>query len=136
MPSNKKIGRPQKTIDKKCRVIKARLTEAEFNALLRIQKESGMNRSELIITKLFHHTGVSHFERKEALNVLDSIGTELRYAGNNINQLAKLSHQLNRMGQLDTSMQSEFQKLLGLYISVQQQLELQLRKLLRELKRR
>ena len=85
----KKAGRPPMLTGKRTRIIKAKLTDDEFKALLDIQKTSGMNRMELIRKRVLGAGSTVTVNVKELLGALDAVGAELGRAGNNINQLGK-----------------------------------------------
>ena len=71
---------------------------------------------------------------KELMKVLDATGAELGRAGNNINQLARHANVLVKQGMLNQDIVCEFNILLGNYITVQQELEKNLRHLIRLMK--
>jgi len=119
---------------KRTRIIKAKLTDEEFEALLEIQKTAGMNRMELIRKRVLHGGSTVTINIKELLGTLDAIGTEMGRAGNNINQLARHANVLNKQGNLNPDITNEFNKLFTAYIRIQQELEKTLRQILRAMK--
>ena len=71
---------------------------------------------------------------KELMKQLDSIGAELGRSGNNINQLARHANILHKQSLLNQSVITEFNSLLGQYITVQQELEKRIRQIIRLMK--
>ena len=132
----RKPGRPPLLTGKRTRIIKAKLTDDEFEALLHIQKASGLNRTEVIRRRvLYGSSDVTLVNPAELLWALDAIGAELGRAGNNINQLARHANLLNRQGRLTPEVVAEFNRLFNGYIHIQRELDKQIRQLLREMKR-
>lgn len=131
---HKKAGRPPMLTGKRTRIIKAKLTDEEFEKLLAIQKAAGMNRMELIRKRVLGAGSTVTVNTKELLIALDAIGTELGRAGNNINQLARHANILNRQSKLAPEVVNEFNRLFTDYIRVQQELEKTLRQILRAMK--
>lgn len=132
--TTKKVGRPPMLTGKRTRIIKAKLTDEEFEALLEIQKTAGLNRMELIRKRVLHGGSTLTINIKELLGTLDAIGTEMGRAGNNINQLARHANVLNKQGKLNSEIITEFNKLFTAYIRIQQELEKTLRQILRAMK--
>lgn len=130
----KKIGRPPMLTGKRTRIIKAKLTDEEFEALLEIQKETGLNRMELIRKRVLHGGSTVTINIKELIGTLDAIGAEMGRAGNNINQLARHANILNKQGNLTLEVITEFNTLFTAYIRIQQELEKTLRQILRAMK--
>lgn len=130
----KKAGRPPMLTGKRTRIIKAKLTDDEFKALLDIQKTSGMNRMELIRKRVLGAGSTVTVNVKELLGALDAVGAELGRAGNNINQLARHANVLNRQGKLSSDVTTDFNTLFTDYIRIQRELEKTLRQLLRAMK--
>ncbi|RZK27714.1 MAG: plasmid mobilization relaxosome protein MobC, partial [Hymenobacter sp.] len=92
-------------------------------------------------------TTVSHFIRAKALGTksqvvngvnlissLDNIGADLGRAGNNINQLARHANTLNKMGKVDESVMNRFNVLFSDYITAKREIQVALRKIIREIK--
>lgn len=132
----KKVGRPPMLTGKRTRIIKAKLTDEEFTALLQIQKDSGLNRMELIRRKVLSKGASMTVNVSELIDALDTIGGELGRAGNNINQLARHANVLNRQGRLSPQVVTDFNHRFSDYIRSQQELEKILRHLLRAMKSR
>lgn len=125
-----KGGRPPMLTGKRINIIKAKLTDEEIDVLLRLQKESGLNRTELIRERVLNNTS-GNINTNEIIALFDPIGTELGRAGNNINQLARHANMLNKQHKLDPLIVSSFNILLSEYIKVQSELEKSLRQLIR-----
>lgn len=122
------------TSGKRTRVIKARLTEEEFEVLLTIEKQVGTTRMELIRQRVLYHSVGVMVNAQELLKLLDSIGTELGRSGNNINQLARHANVLNKQGLLNAEVARKFNELFSLYILIQQELEKAIRQIIRLMK--
>ncbi|WP_207424975.1 plasmid mobilization relaxosome protein MobC [Pedobacter sp. SYSU D00535] len=118
------------------RVIKVRLNEQEFQALLALEKELGINRTDLIRKRLFHNTNAVFINAKELLRLLHLLGGEIGRVGNNINQLAKHANVMSKMGVLSDEIIKDFEELFGNYIKLQGELDRLLRQLLRVLNTR
>jgi hypothetical protein len=130
----KKQGRPPMLTGKRTHIIKAKLTDDEFKALLEIQKTSGLNRMELIRRRVLGKMASTTINISELLNALNAIGSELGRAGNNINQLAKHANTLNKQERLNEHIVVDFNNLFSTYIHSQQELEKILRHILRAMK--
>ncbi len=133
---HKKVGRPPILSGKRTYIIKAKLTEDEFKAVLEIQKRSGLNRMELIRRRVLGKGTHVTINTAELLNALDSIGSEMGRAGNNINQLARHANTINKQGRLNEQIVKDFNLLFSDYIHFQQELEKLLRHILRAMKPR
>lgn len=134
--AQKKVGRPPMVSGKRTCIIKAKLTEDEFKELLEIQKRSGLNRMELIRRRVLGKGITVTINTAELLNALDSIGSEMGRAGNNINQLARHANTINKQGRLNEQIVKDFNLLFSDYIHFQQELEKLLRHILRAMKPR
>ena len=119
---------------KRIHIIKAKLTDEELKALIEIQKNSGLNRMELIRRRVLGKGAPVIINVNELLHSLDAIGTELGRAGNNINQLARHANSLNKLGRLNEDIVINFNNLFSTYIHRQQELEKQLRNILRAMR--
>jgi len=134
--AQKKPGRPPMLTGKRIHLIKAKLTEEELKSLIEIQKASGLNRMELIRRRVLGKDAPVTININELLHTLDAIGTELGRAGNNINQLARHANILNKKSLLNEQIVIDFNKLFSAYIQRQQELEKQLRHILRAMRLR
>ncbi|OOG19631.1 hypothetical protein BWD42_06890 [Sphingobacterium sp. CZ-UAM] len=132
--AQKKPGRPPMLTGKRIHLIKAKLTDEEFKALVELQKVSGLNRMELIRRHVLGKGAPQIINVNELLHALDAIGSELGRAGNNINQLARHANTLNKQGKLREQVVSDFNNLFTDYIHTQQELEKQLRHILRAMR--
>lgn len=130
----KRVGRPEMTSGKRTKIIKARLTEDEFNQILIIEKSLGITRTELIRTRVLYNSSKVLVNAGELLKQLDAIGAEMGRGGNNINQLARHANILKNDGLLTESVVREFNELFGSYITIQQELEKAIRHIIRLMK--
>ncbi|SDL86866.1 hypothetical protein SAMN05421813_10369 [Daejeonella rubra] len=130
----KKVGRPEMTSGKRTKIIKARLTEDEFNQILIIEKSLGITRMELIRTRVLYNSSKVLVNAGGLLKQLDAIGAEMGRGGNNINQLARHANILKNDGLLTESVVREFNELFGSYITIQQELEKAIRHIIRLMK--
>ena len=127
----KKPGRLELQQGKKDRFIRARLTEDEYNKLLALEKELGMNHTDLIRHRLLGSQHKQLVNAHEVLNRLDVMGAELGRAGNNINQLARHANILNNRGKLDEIVVKEFNLLFREYTRIRNDTEKSLRQIIR-----
>ncbi|WP_184547285.1 plasmid mobilization protein [Mucilaginibacter sp. FT3.2] len=127
----KKPGRPELQQGKKERFIRARLTEDEYNKLVALEKELGMNHTDLIRHRLLGSQHKQLVNAREVLNRLDVMGSELGRAGNNINQLARHANILNKRGRLDEMVVKEFNLLFREYARIRNDTEKSLRQIIR-----
>jgi len=117
--------------EKRTRLIKARLSETEYQQLLAMEIQLGLNRTEIIRSRLFKNTNKVLVNAKELLQSLDALGAELGRCGNNINQLAKHANILNKQALLSATVVVDFNKLFTEYIAVQRETEKCMRQLIR-----
>jgi hypothetical protein len=108
-----------------------RFTDEENGKLCEIVSVLGWSVADYLRSKAFDG-------RKQVINGLalianlDRVGGELGRAGNNINQLAKHANILNKSGKLDESIINRFNTLFADYIKSQQEMEVVIRKIIRE----
>ena len=126
-----KPGRPESQQGKKERFIRARLTEDEYNKLVALEKELGMNHTDLIRHRLLGSQNKQLVNAREVLSRLDTMGSELGRAGNNINQLARHANILNKRGRLDELVVKEFNILFREYARIRNDTEKSLRQIIR-----
>lgn len=126
-----KPGRPELKSGKKERFIRARLTEDEYQMLLALEKELGMNHTDLIRHKLLGGQRRQLVNAREVLSRLDLMGAELGRAGNNINQLARHANVLNKRGMLNETLVTEFNQLFREYTRIRNDIEKSLRQIIR-----
>lgn len=116
---------------KRVNIIKAKLTDQELKQLKAMEKQLGLNRSEIIKGRVLHDSASIIINARELMALLDGIGAELGRAGNNINQLARHANILSKQGTLDQNVVTEFNTRLGSYVQIQQELERCLRQIIR-----
>lgn len=101
---------------------------------LELEKSLGISRSDIVRIRVLKNAANMLTNTKELMKRLDNIGAELGRSGNNINQLAKHANILQKQGLLNQSVATEFTSLLGGYITVQQELEKNIRQIIRLMK--
>jgi len=129
--TKKKSGRPEKLTGKRTKIIKAKLTEDEFNQVLTLERTLGINRMELIRTRLLHQSKHILINGASLLNQLDALGAEMGRSGNNINQLARHANTLDNRGQLSERTIIEFNQLFKDYVRIRHDTETAMRHLIR-----
>lgn len=129
--SHNKPGRPEKLTGKRIKIIKAKLTEDEFKQVLALEKALGINRMELIRTRVLHHSDKILINGISLLKELDTLGAEIGRSGNNINQLARHANVLNNCGLLTENVVIEFNSLFRDYVRVRNDTEKSLRQIIR-----
>jgi len=118
----------------KIRRFELRLSEQELMQFLELEKSLGISRSDIVRIRVLKNAANMLTNTKELMKRLDNIGAELGRSGNNINQLAKHANILQKQGLLNQSVATEFTSLLGGYITVQQELEKNIRQIIRLMK--
>ncbi len=118
----------------KVRRFELRLSEQELIQFLELEKSLGISRSDIVRIRVLKNADNMLTNTKELMKKLDGIGAELGRSGNNINQLAKHANILQKQGLLSQSVATEFTSLLGGYIIVQQELEKNIRQIIRLMK--
>ena len=116
------------------RVIKARLTEEEFDRLVNMERHLNLNRTEIIRSRVLHNSTAVLVNADDLLKLLNMQGTEMGRAGNNINHLAGHAIVLNKQGLLNESVIRDFNELFGSYIKSQREMEKVFRQLIRLMK--
>lgn len=119
---------------RKVRRFELRLSEQELMQFLELEKSLGISRSDIVRIRVLKNAANMLTNTKELMKKLDAIGAELGRSGNNINQLAKHANILQKQGLLSQSLTTEFTSLLGDYITVQQELEKNIRQIIRLMK--
>lgn len=117
--------------EKRTKLIKARLTESEYNQLLNMEKQLSITRTDILRNRLFKNSNKVLVNAKDLMKNLDAIGAELGRCGNNINQLARHANVLNKQGLLSTPVVGEFNRLFTDYIKVEREVEKCIRQLIR-----
>jgi cation transport regulator ChaC len=118
----------------KIRRFELRLSEQELKQFLELEKSLGISRSDIVRIRVLKNATNMLLNVKELMKKLDSIGAELGRSGNNINQLARHANILHKQGLLSQSIATEFNSLLGEYITIQQELEKVIRQIIRLMK--
>jgi hypothetical protein len=121
---------------------------AEVKSIIHTLRFTEQENTELLDMVEKFGTTVSDFLRSKGLGAksqvingvnliasLDKIGGDLGRAGNNINQLAKHANTINKAGKVDESIMSRFNVLFAEYIKAQQETQIALRKIIREVNR-
>ncbi|WP_256009444.1 plasmid mobilization protein [Desertivirga xinjiangensis] len=108
-----------------------RLTEDEHLQLLKLERELGISKTELVRRRVLQDSGKVLVQGRELLAQMDKIGTEMGRSGNNINQLAKHTNALNKLGLIPASTVEEFNKLLSNHLRQQKEIEKLMRNLIR-----
>lgn len=119
--------------DNRTRRFGMRLTEAEHEALLGMERSLGMNRAEIVRHRVFGRT-TQVTDARQLMQQLDALGAELGRSGNNVNQLARHANTLNRQGTLGPAALAGIDGALGDYTEIQRRIERQLRRLIRMMK--
>jgi hypothetical protein len=117
--------------EKRTKLVKARLTETEYNQLLSMEKQLNVTRTEIIRNRLFKNTNKVLVNAKELMISIDAIGTELGKCGNNINQLARHANVLNKQGLLSAEIVDDFNRLFTEYITTEREVGKCIRELIR-----
>lgn len=118
----------------KIRRFELRLSEQELKQFLELEKSLGISRSDIVRSRVLKNAANMLVNIKELMKKLDSTGAELGRSGNNINQLARHANILHKQGLLSQSIATEFNSLLGEYITIQQELEKIIRQIIRLMK--
>lgn len=126
----KKQGRPALFEEKRVHFIKTRLNDKELQRLVKLEESLGMNRSDLIRSRLLGNSDKVLVSVKELIAALDKIGAELGRSGNNINQLARHANMLNKNGGISSFDWQVFSRDFTEYLSLQKSIEQAIRSLL------
>lgn len=108
-----------------------RLTPDERDSFIALEKKLGINRSDIVRIRVLRETVPLVADAGKILELLDSTGSEMGRAGNNINQLARHANVLNKRAMLGPLVISEFNDLFSQYILLQRKLDREIRQLLR-----
>jgi hypothetical protein len=126
-----KLGRPVTETEKRDQFIRLRFTKTEIEAIKLEAESLSISYSSYLRSKALN--GKKHtLNGKVLITSLDALGSELGRSGNNINQLAKHANILNKTGKLDESIINRFNVLFADYIKSQQEMEVVIRKIIRE----
>lgn len=118
----------------KIRRFELRLSEQELKQFLELEKSLGISRSDIVRIRVLKNAASMLVNTKELMKKMDAVGAELGRSGNNINQLARHANILQKQGLLSQSITTEFNSLLGEYITIQQELEKVIRQIIRLMK--
>jgi len=129
--SQKLAGRPEMKEGKRTKKIDTRFTEEEYKQVLALEKELGISKTELIRMRVLNGARQMVINSRDLIQLLDAVGAEMGRSGNNINQLAKHANVLKLQGAVPPSVAIKFNELLTDYISIQQELQISLRKVIR-----
>ncbi|MFD2964367.1 MULTISPECIES: ribbon-helix-helix domain-containing protein [Olivibacter] len=127
-PSKDRLSAP------KIRRFELRLSEPELQQFLQLEKSLGISRADIVRIRVLKNSANMLVNAKELMKQLDGIGAKLGRSGNNINQLARHANILHNQGLLSQSVATEFNSLLGHYITVQRELEKIIRQIIRQMK--
>jgi len=133
--SKNKGGRPRLETGGRTEHVVVRFTGEEDRQLCALEKELGMNRSEIIRKRVLFEAELIVINSKSLIRELDNVGAELGRAGNNINQLARHANVLNAAGKLTPEFTAKFNTLLEEYIGIQHELQSSLRQIIRKMNR-
>lgn len=131
---NKKTSRTELKKDNRICRFELRLTKAEKEQFLSLEKFLGLNRSEIVRNRVLAHSSKILVDSKSILQMLNTLGSELGRSGNNINQLARHINTLKLQGRLEPGELSRFPSLIADYIKYQRQIEQEFRNLMRLIK--
>jgi hypothetical protein len=124
-------GRPELKGGKRNKKIDTRFTQDEYDQVLALEKELGINKTELVRMRVLNDAQKIVLNSRELLKHLDAIGAEMGRAGNNINQLARHANTLKLQGALTPAIIIKFNDLMDGYIRIQASLEMALRRIIR-----
>ena len=110
-----------------------RFTEGENTDLLAIAGTFGISVAELLRTKGLGTKNLM-VNGVHLIASLDALGAELGRSGNNINQQARHANTLNKEDKVDESVMNRFNVLFSDYIIANRELQVALRKIIREAK--
>lgn len=128
-----KGGRPVKHEGQKIKQAHLRLTEDQHKSLLEIEKNTGINRTELFIKRVLDDQ--KFLITKEVVVTLAELGGALGKVGNNINQLAKHANIASKNNALSPEIFEEQSKLLMQYLEYQTEIHKVLRQMYRVMKK-
>jgi len=126
-----RTGRPLKAGPKRIKKIDVRFTQEEYDDILELEKTLGINKTDLVRTRVLNNAKIMVVNAKELISLLDQTGAEMGRCGNNINQLAKYANILNKSGRLSPVVIERFNHLFEQYIKQQESTDASLRKVIR-----
>ncbi|QJD98565.1 plasmid mobilization relaxosome protein MobC (plasmid) [Mucilaginibacter robiniae] len=128
-----KGGRPVKHQGQKIKQAHLRLTEEQHKTLAKIEKETGINRTDLFIKRVLEDQ--SFLITKDVVITLSELGGALGKVGNNINQLAKHANTVSKNNTLSPKIFEEHSKLMTEYLDFQAEIHKVLRQMYRVMKK-
>jgi len=131
MPDRKLNGRPPLKDGKRSFRITTRFSEDEYKIVGELETTLGVNKTEIIRSRLLHNGAAVLVNAKEVIRELDRIGTELGRSGNNINQLAHYVNILKLKEILSADVADRFNALFENYLEQRRELDTSLRKIIR-----
>jgi hypothetical protein len=132
--SRLKKGRPAVPEgSRRSKKIDVRFTESEYAQILTLEKALGISKTEIIRVRSLSGSRQLVINASEMIFQLDRIGAELARVGNNINQLAKYANSLQKREMLSEQIVERFNLLFEQHIKIQLDLEIALRKIIRQL---
>ena len=130
--SNRKLnGRPPMPEGKRSFRITARFTEEEYKIIEAMEKTLGVNKTDIVRSRLLNNGTTVMINAKEVITELDRIGTELGRSGNNINQFAHYANILEQRGVGSIRLVEHFNNLFDRYLEQRKELDTALRKVIR-----
>lgn len=130
--SRNKGGRPPKNEGQKIKQAHLRLTEDQHKALVELEDQFGLSRTDLFIKRVLENQ--DFIITKDVLVELAKVGAEMGKIGSNINQLAKHANTIIKNHQLPPEILSEYNDLLGLHLMQERELYKVLRQMYRVMK--
>jgi len=127
----KQNGRPLLLKNRRSKKIDVRFTEEEYQLVSHLEQQLGMSKTELVRIRVLENAANLLINAAEMIRQLDSIGSEMKRTGNNINQLARHANTLNKQQRLSPEIIEENNNLLRQWTDLQLLLEATLRKLIR-----
>lgn len=131
--SRNKGGRPVKHEGQKIKQAHLRLTEDQHKTLVKIEKNTGLNRTDLFIKRVLEDQ--SFLITKDVVVTLSDLGGALGKVGNNINQLAKHANTVSKNNGLSPEIFKEHGKLMTQYLDFQAEIHKVLRQMYRVMKK-
>ena len=117
--------------NRRSKKIDVRFTEEEYQLVSHLEQQLGMSKTELVRIRVLENAANLLINAAEMIRQLDSIGSEMKRTGNNINQLARHANTLNKQQRLSPEIIEENNNLLRQWTDLQLLLEATLRKLIR-----
>jgi len=129
----KRKGRPPLKEGKRTFKIDVRFTEDEYKLITAMEQALGINKTQLVRSRLLHNGAVAIINAKELIRELSVLGTELGRSGNNLNQLAHYANTLKSKEILSPVVAERFEILMEDHLKNRSELNTCLRKVIRML---